>query len=102
VKYRSYATTLWQIDYYTMYYSRSGSISTGCQNNENPAKVRQGYEGGMSTFGSADSGCYGTWLSRTGYGTTYTYKGQTVFGADAYADVTSIPDPDLYIHTAVW
>src|SRR5436309_11523259 len=75
VSYSSQSSTLWQIDSYDMYYSVSAGLSYGPHNNENPARVSSGFSSGMQQGLSADSGATNTWITRSYWGTSYTYKG---------------------------
>jgi hypothetical protein len=102
VNYSSQSSTLWQIDSYDMYYSVSAGLSYGPHNNENPARVSSGFSSGMQQGLSADSGSTNSWINRSYWGTSYTYKGQTTFRMDAYPDIPGASDPDLVISTAAW
>ena len=102
VVYSSQSSVLWFIDYYKILYTVTAGMSYGPHNNENPARVSSGYQSGQQSGLSPDSGVTGSWISRTYWGTTYTYKGQTTFTIDAYPDIPSVSDPDLRISTATW
>jgi hypothetical protein len=102
VVYASYDATRWNTDYYKILYSVSAGLSYGPANNENPAWMKSGFAGGTQQWLSPDSGATNTWISRTGFPNTLSYKGQSRFAINAYPDVPNVSDPKLYIETSNW
>jgi len=96
----------WSITSYdSKYWVADGAFSHGCHDNETSVGPVQGYRSGTGAggFNSADSGCSdNTWIHRTGYGTSTTYPGQTVFQGKFWFDVTDYPDPGWTLDTAVF
>lgn len=102
VIYASSSSVLWQINYYRILYTVSAGMSYGPHNNENPAQINSGFHSGQQSGLSPDSGITNSWISRTYWGTSRTYKGQTVFHINAYPDIPDVSDPRLGIATARW
>jgi hypothetical protein len=102
VVYFTESSVLWYIDYYQILYSVTAGLSYGPHNNENPARVASGFNSGQGSGLSPDNGATNAWINRTYWGSSYTYRGQTVFAIDAYPDIPDVGDPDLQISTASW
>lgn len=102
VNYVSESGVLWKIQNYQMRYTVSAGMSFGARNNENPFQVSSGFRSGTSQWLSADSGDVGSWFTRTGFPTAFTYKGQTVVKISAYPDVPKVADPKLSLSTSTW
>jgi hypothetical protein len=101
-RYIKYNSSLYRIDDYYIRYDVSSGLSYGAHNNENPWRIKQGFNSGTASWLSPDSGNANVGYFRRDQGTTYTYIGGTVNAIDAYADIPSVSDPDLHLETATF
>lgn len=103
--YSAYDSSRWSITYYRMYYRVSAGLSWGPHMNETGAGPSRGWAGygiGPGGYNSPDSGGANVWIDRTGYGTSRTYRGQTVFSLTAWSDIPNVSDPSFALATATF